>query len=280
MIYLCTGCRRLGPQPGIRCPVCDESYRVPATAGLPSLPTVEEEAGLGHKVAWDLGFVLFGLAGAVLGAVASFFLWWWKVLHGDQILLGFALPLVAAAALGLGYRHVLRRFRPTTRHRTRAAVDPKPGPNARAISGTVKALSSSVGALLGDRRGVVSTVNVSDGGARLARIVRASDFAVEGADGGTVIVRGEVWLVNPELGESSPAAEVSLRIEGIDILPLRSDGVVVAEHVLGDGDQIELLGRVTQEQLPESMGSAYRGDAIGDVMRGVPGRPVLIQVRA
>jgi hypothetical protein len=111
-------------------------------------------------------------------------------------------------------------------------------------------------------------------GGSYLRSARAAEFLLEQEDGTCVAVRGEVWVQWPRMPRSSLRLAPELIQElGLDV-DLATLPAVVEEHLLHEGDWVEVSGELGFEGSSRSA-AAYRSGGLVRVMRG---QPALVEV--
>lgn len=117
------------------------------------------------------------------------------------------------------------------------------------------------------------TLGPKSGGTYL-RFARAAEFLLEQEDGTCVAVRGEVWVQRPKGPRSSLRLAPELIQElGLDVA-LATLPAVVEEHLLREGDVVEVSGELGFEGSSRTA-AAYRSGGLVRVMRG---QPALVKV--
>jgi hypothetical protein len=208
------------------------------------------------------------------------------LIAGGSVVVPLLAPFAIVSLAALMIRAPLRR-----RHARLAAkqdVSPvlpaitAPAPGAITKSGTVRPLYGCVvGSILDDRPMVVEDIALWSTGAlggTLFRSARSAPFLLELDDDDPVVVTGVVrWIPGTS---TALRRRHLLRLDPILAklgLPddLRVEADVVVDGVTPDGaERIEASGVIAEQQVPEL--ATYRDGAPVRVMRGEPGRPVLL----
>lgn len=266
-LALCVACRRLGPRERRQCGVCGERGLLVVADEIPS---VLVEPDLSRAPLWNLAFWATSFAGAGLGFALAML-----TLGGG--VMSFVLPVIAFCVFAVGYMILFMRWMPSLDKYALPATDPtlRLGSGGPQIVGIARRAAAAVPAVLEEGEVLLSSVAIIEEGLRSAHITRSEGFAVERADEPPIVVLGELWLTDTSEEGGTHASQVTLEVDGVKVLPLDRPNTAVTESVIRPGDPVELIGgTVTQERVP---GGGYRGDAIGDVLRGVPGNPVFVR---
>jgi hypothetical protein len=203
------------------------------------------------------------------------------------ILLPFALASLAALLVRVPLRR--RRERELAEHHVAAVALPAalPPPQAVTIIGGVKPFRSrAMPSLLDGIRVVAEEVSIARGDPRfglqvLMRRSRAVPFLVEPAAGGPILVVGEVrvvervapWIKSLRFGSVKRGDPLLARM-GVPA-DMRIDGQLHGDRVFAQQQhEVEVTGCIVEEPVPEF--AFHRDPGVTRVMRGEPGRPVLV----
>jgi hypothetical protein len=270
--WVCVDCRLLQARtPTSRCAICDDAlYRLkdrPAAIFQPvervRLGRRPEPTGLRKWVlslatVAVLPFALIGsgfIARALPPRYQDELLAW-------LILVVFVGPMIAIGAVG--YLRTRRRklgLRATSTSRWPAQLRPAHDPVLRGVAhaanpGTETLLTTECISPLGEPTGL------------LLRTARCSELVVQSEAGESVRIVGPTHLVTEGMAGEPCDAPLSSSLGIGDTIGLLS----VFRHQLNDGDRVEIWGEVSTEQRSDG----YR-DAPTRVLRGVPGRPILLR---
>jgi hypothetical protein len=265
--YCCLACRLL-QDPTTQCGHCGATMVAPIDLirdllGYRDLRLAAER---------DLGLVTALLAGGSLAV---------------PILAPFALASLAALLVRVPLRR--RRERALAEHHVAAVALPPAYalPQAVTIIGGVRPFrSATLSSLVDGMRVVAEEVSIARGDPRfglqvLMRRSRAVPFLVDPAAGGPILVRGEVrvlerippWLKSLRFGQVNRGDSLLARM-GVPG-DMRIEGSLHGERVFASQQQeVEVTGCIVEEPVPDF--AFHRDPGVIRVMRGEPGRPVLV----
>jgi len=264
--YCCLACRLL-QDPTMMCVHCGATMVAPIhlirdLLGYRDLRLAAER---------DLGLVTALLAGGSLAV---------------PILLPFAMVSLAALLVRVPLRR--RRERALAeRHVAAVALPPPlPPPQAVTIIGTARPFRHTLPSLVDGNRVVAEEVSIALGDPRfglqvLMRRSRAVSFLVEPAAGGPIVIDGEIRVIE-RLPPGTLAARYGRIRRGDPLLArmgvpddMRIDGNLHGGRIEAGGPyEVEVTGRITEEPVAEF--AFHRDPGVTRVMRGEPGRPVLV----
>jgi len=264
--YCCLACRLL-QDPTTMCSQCGATMVAP-------IDLIRDLLGyrdMRLEAERDLGFITALLTG---GAFAM------------PILLPFALISVGALLVRVPLRR--RRAREIAERHVAAVTVPPPQPAPQSVTmiGAVRPFRSTLASIVDGTRIVAEEVSIALGDVRfglqvLMRRSRAVPFLVQPAAGAPILIDGDVrllervppWLRTVSYGSvrrGDPLLDrmgvpLDMRIEG----QLHGGRIGAAQEL-----EVEVTGCIVEEPVPEF--AFHRDPGVIRVMRGDPGRPVLI----
>ena len=208
------------------------------------------------------------------------------LIAGGSIVMPILVPFAALGLIALAVRAPLRRRR--AKQEASQDVSPVapavalPPPGATSRAGTVRPLYGCVvGSIIDGRPMLVEDVAIAaDGpvGGTLFRSTRSAPFLLELDDDDPVVVTGIVRWVTTGMAEATrrPVRRGDPVLERLGLPDdLRVEADLVVDGIPPEGGaRVEASGVIVEERVPQL--ATYRDGASVRVMRGEPGRPVLL----
>jgi len=212
------------------------------------------------------------------------------LLAGGAFALPILLPFAIVSVGALLVRVPLRRRRERAiAERHVAAVTlppPRPAPQAVTMIGAVRAFRSSLASIVDGTRVLAEEISIALGDPRfglevLMRRSRHVPFLVQPAAGGPILIEGEVRIL-----ERIPPGIRTVRygavrrgdplLDRMGIPPdMRIAGDLHCGRVIATQEhEVEVTGCIVEEPIPEF--AFHRDPGVTRIMRGEPGRPVLV----
>ena len=122
-------------------------------------------------------------------------------------------------------------------------------------------------------------IRVGEDGELMACYTSRGEFAVTCADGTQVLITGLIELSAPDYGLIEPTDRSSFSLGERELLPsLFTRGGWACEIAVEVGAPIRVAGVLDDELRASPLGSSYRQAGAIRVLRGAPGRPVVIEL--
>jgi hypothetical protein len=148
------------------------------------------------------------------------------------------------------------------------------------LRGVVARVERIVRAPVSEQGALVYRVDIRAGrhAELVARRTESAEFLVTCGDGTQVLITGVLELVASGYRAVGSSGAVDLEINGTRLLPAGfSQGGWVCELFVGEGDAVEIDAPAGQEERAHPLGAGYRNPGIIAVLRGTPGRPIVIR---
>jgi hypothetical protein len=276
MDRVCPFCRLL-QEPAETCRSCGQTDLVPRSEAFERLAEVTKP---GRQLGWSrvtqslsierLKFALLG-AGVLVGAALL------AVYALDQaraVLFWGGVAAIIAGVFGAVACEVFVSEDPGSKELAAVPYAPGRPAGARVLKGLAQKLEHSVKSHTTGERCLAAHLTLRDEEGRIYfRGLRASDFviAADGAD--PAVVAGEVWI-EPDDGGFTKTSVAKTRLGVHGDYP---EEPVAGEHLVRQGDEVEAVGIATSEVIGQ-LADGYRDGGMTTVLRGTPGRPVVVKV--